>query len=112
MGKYNFDFVRTEPNQGSQQATIVAPGNLAIPPLDSTLLPKFLLCVVSGGTAGAAVAISPQVAATNGAVATGIPLVIGGNSSIILNVMGYSHIGFEDIQGATCNLNLIPLSDF
>jgi hypothetical protein len=76
-------------------------------------LPKFLSLTVVDGAVGDWIVVSPQVAATNGAVATGFAMTTTGNSSsIILNVHGFSFIGYEDGAGAVCLLRLYPLEDF
>lgn len=77
------------------------------------VMPKFVLIATARGVVGDAITVSPQVGDVDGASSSGIPLVNGASNRIILNVHGYTHIGFDNV-GANVNndLFIIPLADF
>lgn len=112
MGKRDFEYISIGVEQGVTTGVIAAAGNIAIPTMSNGSLPKFLALVLVDGALGDWIVISPQVAATNGALATGFAMNAVVNNRLILNVHGFSHIGFEDGVGAVCLLNLYPLEDF
>ena len=112
MGIRNFPYITIGVQQGTTTAAIAAAGNAAIPPMTNGTLPKFLALTVVDGAVGDWIVVSPQVAATNGTLATGFAMNAVVDNTIILNVHGFSHIGYEDGVGAVCLLNLYPLEDF
>jgi hypothetical protein len=112
MGIRNFPLISIGVEQGVTTAAIAAPGNIAIPTMTNGDSPKFLALTVVDGVAGDWIVVSPQVAATNGVLATGFAMNAISGNTIILNVHGFSHIGFEDGAGVVCQLNLYPLEDF
>jgi hypothetical protein len=111
MGKLNFPVISIGDKTGTVELNVAAAGKIAIPTMENGALPKFVHVVLMGAT-GQLVAVCPTVDA-NGAAATGLPLSTDNPEGIILNVHGFSHIGFEDIAGAgTSDLYLYPLEDF
>ena len=112
MGKLNFPVIHIGVANGTATAAISAAGKIAIPTMESGALPKFLRIVAMGPTAETLVSVSPTQDA-NGSFATGLPLNTSRPEGIILNVHGFSHIGYEDDGGAgDAKLYLYPLEDF
>lgn len=110
MGKSNFRYITLDPLRATG-ATIAAAGIASVPTLTNGSKPKYLRCNINGAVPGNAIFVTPKTLAENGTAATGFPLSHRGAASVILNVWGYSHIGF-DVQGGGSNISLVPLADF
>lgn len=112
MGIRNFPVISIGSETASQQLLVAAPGNIAIPTMKNGSLPKFLHCSAHTGASSNVITVSPETAATDGDNTTGFPLAVLGNNSVILNVHGFSFIGFDEIGDGTSTLQLYPLEDF
>lgn len=111
MGKRNFPVISIGYRTGTTTADVAAAGaKVAIPTMEGGTLPKYLFCMVTGGTAREFVTISPTQDVV-GAIDDGIPLVTE-NDGIILMVHGSSHIGTAASEDGTMELHLYPLEDF
>jgi hypothetical protein len=113
MGNRNFPVISIGEQTGTREATVGAAGKIAIPTMESGTKPKFLYCVAIGGTSTNIITISPTQD-TNGAEATGLALTPANPVGVILNVHGFTHIGFDEVTGGdgTTDLYLYPLEDF
>jgi hypothetical protein len=113
VGIRNFPVITLGVQRGVTTGVIAAAGNIAIPTMSNSALPKYLALTLVDGAIGDWVVISPQPTAINGVAATGFAMNAQlGNQTLILNVHGFGFIGFEDVVGALCKLNLYPLEDF
>ena len=112
MGLQNFPVLSIAPDNAVQTLAVAAPGNVAIPTMENGVLPKYVYIVAYGGVATDVMFVTPKTSASDGASATGFPLPIQSNSGIILNVTGYSHIGFDDISGGSADFTIVALEDF
>lgn len=111
MYRNSLPIIQVDPTPSTRVNTISAVGNVAIPTLDGGLPAKFCYIQATADTRGEAVWISPQIAATNGAKATGIPIVTGSNG-LLLHTWGSSHIGYDYDSGrapAKLRLYITPI---
>jgi hypothetical protein len=109
MGIRNFPCISPGDKLGVNQS-VAAAGQKAIPVMGNGALPKFLY-VLATGPAGGLMSVSPTIGA-NGAFATGLPLFFDNPIGVILNVHGFTHIGYEDDGATVGTLWLTPLEDF
>ncbi len=112
MGIRNFPVITVGTDTSTHQSVSGA-GAVSIPNLQSGENPKFLRIKAYGGDAVEDfVSVTPDIAANSGVFATGMVLSLFYGDVVILNVHGYSHIGF-DIQGTGGGtIDLAPLEDF
>jgi hypothetical protein len=110
MGIRNFPVISLGFNGGTLVSPAGAtPGVEPIPTMMSGVAPKYVAITVTGGAAAAFVVVTPSTGA-NGAIATGYPIITG-SKPLILNVHGYSDIGYE-ASAASMTLRIHPLEDF
>lgn len=112
MGLQNFPVLSIAPDNAVQTLNVSAVGNVAIPTMERGTLPKYVYICAYGGLATDVVFVTPKTSAADGASATGFPLPIQSNSGVILNVSGYSHIGFDRTGGNTADFTIVALEDF
>jgi hypothetical protein len=108
----NFHVISIGTDQGDQELTISAPGWIAIPTMSSGIAPKFLHISIHSGTVTNVITVTPDIDENNGSNLTGFALCQNGFAAVILNVHGFSHIGFDEIGDGTSGLQLYPLEDF
>lgn len=112
MGIRNFDVISIG-TDGSTVQTVAAPGSVAIPTMLGGVLPKYLhIKAILGATVADYISVTPDIAANNGAFATGFVLSSFYGDEIILNVHGYDFIGYAEVGAAGSSLQLTPLEDF
>jgi hypothetical protein len=112
MGIRNFKTISIAPGTVGTVTGIGAP---LIPTLPNGDRPKFLWVHVSPGTAsGNVIFVTPNATAAGGSAVTGFAIYADNNRGIILNVHGYSHLGYQKSAGSdsSSRINLIPLEDF
>jgi hypothetical protein len=110
MGGLNFAAIRVGDGTGTHQTNVAAAGKIAIPTMEGGGAPKYVYVAALGGTDTNVISVSPTQD-TNGAIASGFPLSPIG-PPVILNVHGYSHIGYEDSGAGDSAIHLVPLEDF
>jgi hypothetical protein len=112
MGIRNFAAISIGEQTGVRVASVAAAGKVAIPTMEGGVAPKFVHVCAVGGTSTNIISVSPTQD-TNGAIATGIPLSPLNPAGMILNVHGFTHIGYEDNGGGeNTDLYIYPLEDF
>ena len=114
MGIRNFPVITIGTDTSLVQAVATA-GNVAIPNTEGGSGPKYLHIKAYGpstATLDDQITVTPDVAANNGAFATGFLLFPSRGDEIILNVHGYTHIGFDEVGAATSSIKLTPLEDY
>jgi hypothetical protein len=112
MGIRNFPVI-TLGTDGSDAQTVAGPGSVAIPVLSNGVQPKYLhVRAYNGATVADWISVTPDVAANNGALATGFLLSSFYGHEIILNVFGYDFIGYDEIGAAGSSIQLTPLADY
>lgn len=98
---------------GSTVQAVAAPGSVAIPDMLKGNAPKFLhIRAFGGATVADYISVTPDIAANNGAFATGFILSSFTNDEIILNVHGYGFIGYAEVGAAGSSIQMTPLEDF
>jgi len=113
MGHQNFSVLSIAPDQAVQVGALSAAGSVAIPTTANGSLPKYVYCVAYGADLAETVFITPQIGAGNGTAATGFALPVRNSSSVVLNVSGYTYIGYDISSGATsAYLTIVALEDF
>jgi len=110
----NFPYITVGVNNSLTQATINTSGSDAIPTMTNGTKPKYLHIKCFAGDAGDTYTVSPRHGAVAGDDTKGFPLSMRGVSEVILNVTGYSHIGWDFVTGSVGNGHLMytPLEDF
>ena len=108
MGLQNFPVLAIATDNGTQTTGVSGAGNIAIPTMEGGTKPKYVYIASYSATVTDVIYVSPQLSATNGAAATGFPLPVQSGNAIILNVTGYSHIGYD----GNGDFTVYPLEDF
>jgi hypothetical protein len=113
MGIRNFPVITIGTDTSLTVANISASGSVAIPTTHGGVGPKYLYIHSYGGTDNTAyISFTPDVAANTGTFATGFVMwAFEKGETIILNVHGYSHIGY-DFLGTNPDFQLTPLEDY
>jgi hypothetical protein len=112
MGHQNFHVLSVAYDTGVQTASVTGTGSVAIPTMLNGVKPKYVVIGSYGLTQTDVVFISPQHSATAAAAATGFPLPVSSGNRVILNVIGYSHIGYDATGATGVSFNIVPLEDF
>ena len=102
-GRLSLNIVKFAPEPGKRVAATSTGASVTLPTMLNGVLPAYVYLVASSGPTddnvrGDIVTVSPEVGAVAGSIINGLPLVVG-SAGIILNVKGYTHIGY-DYQGA------------
>lgn len=114
MGIRNFPVITLGTDTGVVEA-VAAAGNVAIPNTQGGGGPKYLHIKAYGpstATADEQITVTPDIAANNGAFATGYLLYPHLGDEVILNVHGCTHIGYDEVGDASCSIKLTPLEDY
>lgn len=116
MGIRNFPVITIGTDTATTVGGIAAAGNVAIPNTQGGSGPKYLHIKAFDNTAAPAIdtfiSVTPDIAANNGAFATGFILSAYYFDEIILNVHGCTHIGYDKIGTNSPDLQLTPLEDY
>jgi hypothetical protein len=113
MGQ-NFPVVTIAPGNGVQVADIFEPGSVAIPTTSNGNLPKYVYVSAYGPDDSETLMVAPAIGAGDGDASIDFPLPVRTNSSVILNVHGYTFIRYaqEPALASSLHLSVVALEDF
>lgn len=118
MGNLNLPVISIGSGTAARTGTNAAGGVIGMPPMENGDLPKFVYCVLVGGTDTNYTLLQPKPTGVNGAVPLGIALQCRTSTPEILNVHGAAFLG-HDTDGpfgvggdGTSFLYVVPLEDF